>query len=422
MRLIVKGTLTLFLLLLISIPLSAQYVVQGVVTDSLTKEPLPYASVRLKDTTEGTTTGSDGRFYFKTNRSEAILVISVIGYNENSRRIYPARNLSYKVALAPTAYDLSEVVVKPKRERYRKKDNPAVEFVRRMIESRDNYSPNEKDFWQRERYEKTTFALNNFDEEKQKKWLYRKFDFLTEYIDTSAVTGKPILTVSARELLATDYYRKSPRSEKQWVKGRKQAGVDEFLSKQLLIQENRSVEGLIRQLLAIAIAQKVEKTALSNAAHEDNVPDGIFQTLGKTKGDMDWAKIVELETNADLNNALFGNLAYIMHPSLVGKAKTKVKDVSGAGGFIFGNEGIGMLNGYRALRTNNIPKGLQDGKDEFGIVFGNWADYFLGQWGAIDMTVDPYTQATKGMVRLVINSYWNMGMIRPESFTIASMK
>ena len=46
-----KGTLTLFLLLAISIPLSAQYVVQGVVTDSLTKEPLPYASVRLKDTT-----------------------------------------------------------------------------------------------------------------------------------------------------------------------------------------------------------------------------------------------------------------------------------------------------------------------------------------------------------------------------------
>ena len=62
------------------------------------------------------------------------------------------------------------------------------------------------------------------------------------------------------------------------------------------------------------------------------------------------------------------------------------------------------------------------GSDEFGIVFGNWADYFLGQWVAIDMTVDPYTQATKGLVRLVINSYWNMGMIRKESFTIASLK
>ena len=174
----VKGVLTLFLFLTISIPLSAQqYILQGVVTDSLTKEPLPYASVRLKDTTEGTTTGSDGRFYFKTSRSEAVLVVSVIGYNDYSRQIRPARNASYKIALSPTSYSLNEVVVKPKREHYRKKDNPAVEFVRHMIEHRDDHSPDEKDFWQRERYEKTTFALNNFDEEKQKKWLYRKFDF-----------------------------------------------------------------------------------------------------------------------------------------------------------------------------------------------------------------------------------------------------
>lgn len=81
-------------------------------------------------------------------------------------------------------------------------------------------------------------------------------------------------------------------------------------------------------MLAIAIAQKVEKTALNNAATEENVPDGMFQTLSDVSGVMDWGKIVELETNADLNNALFGNLAYIMHPSLVGKAKTKVKDPS----------------------------------------------------------------------------------------------
>lgn len=197
------------------------------------------------------------------------------------------------------------------------------------------------------------------------------------------------------------------------------------LSKQLLIQENRDVEGLTRQLMAIAIAQKIEKTAFAKDVHADNVPDGIFQednVSNTIKGDMSWGQIVAMETAADVNNALFGNLAYVMNPSLIGKAKTKVKDSSGAGGFIFGNDGQGMLNGYRALRTNNIPKELGEGSDEFGIVFGNWADYFLGQWGAIDMTVDPYTQATKGLVRLVINSYWNMGMIRKESFTIASLK
>ena len=196
------------------------------------------------------------------------------------------------------------------------------------------------------------------------------------------------------------------------------------ISKQLLVQENRSVETLIRQLFAVAIAQKVEQTAFSKAATAANVPDGMFQDMlpANNLGVINWANIVKMETNADLKNAAFGNLAYIMHPALVGQAKTKVKDASGAGGFLFGEGGTGVLNGYKALRTNNLPSGLATAEDEFGIIFGNWADYFLGQWGAIDLTVDPYTRATHGEIRLVVNSYWDMGMIRDESFTVASMK
>ena len=229
MRLFIR----LFLLLqVIAVPLRAQYVVQGVVTDSLTREPLPYTSVYLRGTTEGGMTDDKGAFSFKTYRAEARLVVSAVGYNEYTRLIHPARRERIRVALASTAYALNEVVVKPKRERYRKKDNPAVEFVRQMIEHRDDFSPDEHDYWQRERYEKMTFAINNFDSVKQQKWLYRKFKFLTDYVDTSAVTGKPVLAVSNRELLATDYYRQSPRSERQRVKARRQAGVDEMLSQQ----------------------------------------------------------------------------------------------------------------------------------------------------------------------------------------------
>lgn len=193
------------------------------------------------------------------------------------------------------------------------------------------------------------------------------------------------------------------------------------ISKQLLVQENRSVEQLVRQLLAQAIAQKIEQTAFSAAVHADGVPDGLFQNF-TAKGAMTWANIVAMETAADLNNAQFGNLAYILHPSLAGAAKTKVKDASGAGGFIIGDGGKGFLNGYNAFRTNNLPDELGTNTDEFGIVFGNWAHYFLGQWGAIDITVDPYTQATTGMVRLTVNSYWDMGLIRTESFSVCSMK
>jgi len=232
MKFVVRRIILLIGFCCMSLSILAQYVVQGVVKDSLTNEPLSFISVYLKGTTEGGMTDSKGHFTFRTYRSEGMLVISAVGYNEYSRLIHPARGIRFSIALSPATYSLTEVVVKPKHERYRKKNNPAVEFIKQMIAHRDDYSPGKLDFWQRDRYEKTTFAINNFDSLKQQKWLYRKFKFLKNYVDTSAVTGKPVLAVSNRELLATDYYLKSPRSEKQLVHARRQAGVDEMFSEQ----------------------------------------------------------------------------------------------------------------------------------------------------------------------------------------------
>ena len=179
------------------------------------------------------------------------------------------------------------------------------------------------------------------------------------------------------------------------------------ISKQLLIQENQSVEAIVRQLLAVAISQKIESTALGTQSSVDNTPDGMFKTLATNpNGDMSWAKVVAMETSADCANALTGNLGYIMHPSLIGTAKTKVKDSSGAGGFVFGNDGQGFLNGYKAFRTTNIPNKLRGTAasgstaavegTEYGIVFGNWNDFFIGQWGGVQLLVDPYTKADRG--------------------------
>lgn len=194
------------------------------------------------------------------------------------------------------------------------------------------------------------------------------------------------------------------------------------ISRQLLVQENTSVEALVRRLLATAIAQKLEKTAFSKAAHDDKIPDGLFQETPEINGAMTWAQIVEMETKCDTNNALFGNLAYLLNPKLIGLAKTKVKDASGAGGFIFTGNGDGTLNGYRALRSNNIPANLQEATDEAGAIFGNWADFFIGQWGAMDFITDPYTKAGNAMVRIIVNSYWNLGKVRDDSFVTASFK
>lgn len=190
------------------------------------------------------------------------------------------------------------------------------------------------------------------------------------------------------------------------------------ISKQLLVQENRSIEAMLRNMISTVIIQKVEETAFSAAEAVENVPKGMFQNAASL-GELSWANIVKMETDAGLQNAQLNNLAYVVHPTLSGLAKTKVKDATGAGGFIA--DGY-FLNGYKTFRTNNIPTGLGVGIDEYGIAFGNWADYFLGQWGGVELIANKYSLATNGMVRIVVNSYWDMGFIRSNSFTIGSMK
>lgn len=211
----------------------AQYRVHGMVTDSLSGEAIPFASVYMMQTQTGAQTDVDGKFAFVVNQKQGALTISFVGYKTHTVSLSFPLKKTLNVRLVPESYKLSEVVVKPGRERY-KKDNPAVRFVREMMDRKDANSPYEKDYFIRDRHEKTILALNNFTPEQQQKWLYRKFDFLKDYVDTAIVTGRPILPVSMRERLATDLYQKSPRVEKQYVKARQQHGIDDMLPKESL--------------------------------------------------------------------------------------------------------------------------------------------------------------------------------------------
>lgn len=190
------------------------------------------------------------------------------------------------------------------------------------------------------------------------------------------------------------------------------------ISKQLLAQDTLGVERIIRESLASAVALKLEATILG--AHKPTTyPDGLFSTLPAAGGVLDFDKLVALETSIDTQNALTGNLKYIMHPALIGKAKTTVKKERGAVGFILEN---GAINGYPVLRTNAIASKLQEGGDEYGVAFGNWADYFIGQWGDVELVIDNITKATDNQVRLVINAFFDAGMIRKESFATTTLK
>lgn len=193
------------------------------------------------------------------------------------------------------------------------------------------------------------------------------------------------------------------------------------ISKGLLVQDNFGIEQYLINSIVDSINAKLEATVFGKDATATTKPDGFFTGTAPTDaGALTWARIVAMETGIDTSNALEGNLAYVMHPALKGKCKTTIKSADAITGFI--SEIDGSINGYKALSTSNVASGLQTGTDEYGIIFGNWADFGIYQWGGLDLTVDPYTAAGTAQLVITINSYWDFGQKRTESFAKASMK
>ena len=203
--------------------------IYGKITDAATKEAMPYTSVRIRNTSNGCSSDNNGNFSFFVKSMRDTLIVSSVGYVDTRIPLTRKTRMPLKIEMNPTDYNLSEVTIKPKKEKYSRKENPAVILVRNIIKRRDDNSPKNKEFYCRNRHEKLNVALNNFSTEKENHF-GKKFKFLGEYIDTSLISGKPILYISARELIATDYYSKDPLRERQHVKARKRNGIDDMFS------------------------------------------------------------------------------------------------------------------------------------------------------------------------------------------------
>lgn len=218
------------LLLLIPTTLFSQEVVEkvriyGKISDASSKEALPYTSVRVRNTTNGCSSDNNGNFSFYAPLNDT-LIISSIGYKEEKIPLTKKTKIPLHITLKPIDYTLSEVTIKPKKERYSRKDNPAVELVKSIIEHKNDNSIKNKNFYSRKRHEILNIALNNFDVPKGNN-IGKKFKFLEEYIDTSLISGKPILHVSSREVIGTDYFRQDPERERKHIIARNRNGIDD---------------------------------------------------------------------------------------------------------------------------------------------------------------------------------------------------
>ena len=219
----------LFLLLGCCISVSAQNI-QGVVTDSLTNEPIPYLSVFYEGKGVGSITDNDGNYKVETRKGWNKLTFSAVGYVTKVVNIIPGVTKNLNVRMRPDDIMLDEVVVKPKREKYSRKNNPAVELMKKVIAHKKNNKLSENDYYQYNKYQKITMSLNDVTPEMLEKGMYKKMPFLKDQIELCEETNKFILPISVDETASQKIYRKHPKSEKTLIKGMSSTGVNELFA------------------------------------------------------------------------------------------------------------------------------------------------------------------------------------------------
>ncbi len=219
------------LLLLLSTFLSldasgATSALTGVVVDSLTHEGLSYVAVFVEGKSAGTMTDENGRFSLAAKIPGDTLRFSMMGYSTKKVVASPVMT----VELSPTGVTLNEVIVKPKKEKYSKKNNPAVDFLNRIRAASPLSDPKRHDYYNYDKYERINMAINDFDPDKNYSWIGKKFNFLKDHLDYSEISGRPILNFLTKEKSSEVNYRKKPETTRETVLGLKQVGLDEMTS------------------------------------------------------------------------------------------------------------------------------------------------------------------------------------------------
>jgi len=193
-------------------------------------------------------------------------------------------------------------------------------------------------------------------------------------------------------------------------------------SKQLLLQSAPDVENFIRTELLRAIAQAVEAAAIAGTG--TNQPTGIIATtgigsvVGGTAGlAPTWAHIVDLEEKVAVENADIGAMAYLTNAKVRSKLKKTLK-AAGVSGYVWETgESATPLNSYQCGVTNLVPSNLTKTTENLSaIIFGDFSKLIMGQWGGLDIVVDPYTQKKAGVVEIAVNSYWDSAVLEPKAF------
>ena len=190
--------------------------------------PIPLASAIYKGHHVAAASDMDGKFTIARHNGWE-LTFSSVGFIPQIIKVGPNTPSHMKIVLKEDSKTLGEVVIKQKRERYSRKNNPAVELMKRVIAAKKLSHLENNDYYQYNKYQKITLALNDIKPEDLVTGKYKNKSYVKDQIETSPYNNKLILPVSVEETVTQHIYRKNPKEEKDIIKGQRQEGVNNLL-------------------------------------------------------------------------------------------------------------------------------------------------------------------------------------------------
>ena len=230
MRTVLKHILIVVLLVATALTAAGQQAVTqitGMVRDSVTHEGIPYATITLVGTSEGTLAGAQGGFTINSRSAFTHLHVTAMGYSSRDVPVKAGQGSVVLIDLVPTGVELDEVVVNKGKEKYSKKNNPAVEMIRKLRARRDDNDPLRQPHYGYTQYERMMVGFGDLENilsrPEEQRWV-------DQYADTSLLTGKRVLPFSIKETVARDHFGHG--THKQVVLGTKSAGIDEKIDQE----------------------------------------------------------------------------------------------------------------------------------------------------------------------------------------------
>ena len=219
--------LIILLLMVVTTAAAHQQQITGVVTDDETGDSIGFASVVYEGHHISAIANAMGAYSIGRHIGWN-LTFSAVGYKSRIVRISEKTKTRLNISLKPDKRQLSEVTVKAKRNRYSRKNNPAVELMKRVVAAKKKTDLGLNDYYQYNKYEKITLAFNDLKPEQLEQKPFSNHSWLLDQIETSPYTGKMILPVSVDETVSQKVYRREPRSEKTIIQGQMSTGVNDL--------------------------------------------------------------------------------------------------------------------------------------------------------------------------------------------------